>query len=215
MALFNTRLFNDDRWEVVKWFLLIVSLATFVIVSCFGLFGDFVGFYEAFDEDGRTTIEGVSFVLFIAFLLALFPYACLLIVLSIGYVVYFVQCFLSVSFNVFVGLTRWILRLIMFNKLSIIGKQNYQNGDEIMNEGLTGIDALDKLLSRRRKGELLKVTLIAVAICLALLAWMFRYKEIGTNQGYFYRVDRWTGKTYLISGQGIYEIHEDGIHRGR
>lgn len=84
-----------------------------------------------------------------------------------------------------------------------------------MNEGLTGIDALDKLLSRRLKGDLLKVTLIAVAICLALLAWMFRYKEIGTNQGYFYRVDRWTGKTYLISGQGIYEIHEDGIHRGR
>lgn len=80
-----------------------------------------------------------------------------------------------------------------------------------MNEGLTGIDALDKLLSRRRK----EVTLIAVAICLALLSWMFRYKEIGTNQGYFYRIDRWTGKTYLISGQGIYEIHEDGIHRGR
>lgn len=80
-----------------------------------------------------------------------------------------------------------------------------------MNEGLTGIDALDKLLSRRRK----EVTLIAVSICLALLAWMFRYKEIGTNQGYFYRIDRWTWKTYLISGQGIYEIHEDGIHRGR
>ena len=203
MALFNPRIFDDDRWEAVKWFLLIVSIATFVIVSCFGLFGDFVGFYEAFDEDGRTTIEGVSFVLFSAFLLALFPYACLLIVLSIGYVVYFVQCFLSISFNVFI------------NKLSIIGKKNYQNGDEIMNEGLTGIDALDKRLSRRRKGDLLKVTLIAVAICLALLAWMFRYKEIGTNQGYFYRIDRWTGKTYLISGQGIYEIHEDGIHRVR
>lgn len=82
-----------------------------------------------------------------------------------------------------------------------------------MNGDLTGMDALARLLSRKRKGDLLKVALIAVAIGLALLAWMFRYKEIGTNQRFFYRVDRWTGKMYKVGANGIYEIHEDGIHR--
>lgn len=119
---FSPKIFDDERWEAIKWFLLIVSLATFVIVLCAGLFGDFVGFYEAFEEDGRATVEGVLFVLFSAFFVSLFPYACLLIVLALGYVVYVVQCFLLISFKMFVELMRKIFCLITVNQLSIIGK---------------------------------------------------------------------------------------------
>lgn len=56
---------------------------------------------------------------------------------------------------------------------------------------------------------------VSTLFVLYLIAASFRYREIGTNQGFFFRIDRWTGKTYKVAPYGIYEIHEDGIHRGR
>ena len=91
----------------------------------------------------------------------------------------------------------------------------------LFKSGVSRLPSREQLLMLIRNRSAMKrfflfvVLPVSTLFVLYLIAASFRYREIGTNQGFFFRIDRWTGKTYKVAPYGIYEIHEDGIHRGR
>lgn len=50
--------------------------------------------------------------------------------------------------------------------------------------------------------------IIGVIIIVVILLLPFRYKITGTNKGYFYKTDRLTGKTWIVTPSGEKEIGE-------